>query len=669
MDRDILVNYNICLFHSRLPGNSLTMRSRAAALREPRSWRRQPEEGEGGMSGTPRIQVLVIAALAAFAAMAGPAVASEGAMPPLVHDIGISLLLAGGLAVVCARLKIPSIAAFLLAGVLVGPLVLRQVTDPDNIDTIAQLGFVLLLFMIGLELDVRGIVASGRTIIVAGLLQYPLSALFGYAVAYLLSLAGLGGSLLASGLAPFYVGIVIAGSSTLQVVKLFQEHFELDTQPGRIALALLIFQDIWAIIVTLVQPNLGHLSVTPILMSFAGIGILAVIAVVVSRFLVTVAFRWISKVPELILLGAVSWCFAVVMVGISLDEITGVFGVNLHLAVGSGMAALIAGATIANLPFSIEIVTKVGVVKDFFVTLFFVGLGISIPAIQGWDVPVLAIAIAIIAILARQVVFFPLLYFLGVDQRNSEVASIRLAQISEFGLVITFLGVQQGHLSPELNSAIILAFVATALATTPLYEQAYALHARLKPLLTRIGFKEPPAAEEEAADGHEIAILGLHRDASSLLHEITAVHPDFVSKVLVVDFNVALHERIKQLGFDVEYGDISNTETLVHAGVDKARIIVCTISDDLLRGITNRDLVMALRKINPGAIIIANAVDIKAYDEVYAAGADFVYMARLEVARTLSDLLGHAMQNRLSEYKKEKLEELGSLSARKEVLS
>lgn len=590
-------------------------------------------------------------------------------MPPLVHDIGISLLLAGVLAIVCARLKIPSIAAFLLAGVLAGPLVLRQVTDPENIDTIAQLGFVLLLFMIGLEIDIRSILKSGRTIIVAGLLQYPLTILFGFAAAKLLALIGLG-ALIEGNMAPFYIGVVIAGSSTIQVVKLFQEHFELDTEPGRIALSILIFQDIWAIVVTLLQPNLGHPEPLPIVFSFVGIGLLILLGVLLARFGVSYAFRWISKVPELILLGAISWCFVVVFLGTNLDAITEAgFGINLHMTVGPGMSALIAGATIANLPYSTEVITKVGIVKDFFVTLFFVGLGIAIPAPDGWSVPLLALGMAVVAIIARQLVFFPLLYLLGVDQRNSEVSSIRLAQISEFGLVIAFLGVEQGHISPDLNAAIILAFVLTALATTPLYQQAYALHELFRPWLSRLGFKEPPASEEEKSEEYAVAILGLHRDASSLLHEIAKRRPELLPRILVIDFNVALHDRIREMGVNVEYGDISNDETLLHAGIDKAKIVVCTISDDLLRGITNRELVKTVRKLNPGAVIIANAVDMKNYEAVERAGADYVYMARLEVAEALSELLGEVLAGRLKDYKAGKAEARGPMDQRREVLS
>ena len=221
------------------------------------------------------------------------AFAAGGEMPSLVHDIGISLLTAGVLAIIFTKLKIPSIAAFLIAGILIGPIGLKQVTDPVNIDTIAQLGFILLLFLIGLEIDVRKLLASGRILIVSGLLQYPLCVAFGVAVTKLLVFAGIGGELLSGNYAPLYIGFVVAASSTLLVVKLFQETFQLDTEAGRIALGLLIFQDIWAIGVIAVQPNFSSPEIIPILLSFLGIAVLAALAAFIAKFIITIPYSLI----------------------------------------------------------------------------------------------------------------------------------------------------------------------------------------------------------------------------------------------------------------------------------------------------------------------------------------------------------------------------------------
>lgn len=609
--------------------------------------------------------------LLALAAASPEARAAGGEMPSLVHDIGISLLTAGMLALIFARFKIPSIAAFLSAGILVGPIGLEQVTDPVNIDTIAQLGFIFLLFLIGLEIDFKKMFGSGKAVTVSGILQYPLTILFGIACVKLLVVLGIGAELLGSTpFAALYIGVIIAGSSTLLVVKLFQEHFELDTEPGRLALGMLIFQDIWVIIVILIQPNIQNPELGPIAMSFLGIAVLSAVAVVLSRFVIETGFEWIAKTPELTLTAALAWCFTVVFFGENLDLMTEMaFGVNLHMAVGSGMSALIAGACIANLPSATEVITKVSTVKDFFITLFFVALGISIPAPEGFGVLILAFVLAIIAILARQVVFFPLFYFTGVDQRNAEVSSIRLAQISEFGLVIAFLGVQLGHLDPNLSAAVIFAFVITALATPLLYGKAYEIHGWVRPVLEKFGFKAPPELVAERGKTFKLALLGFHRHASSLLSNLSQANPDLVRETLVVDFNVAIHPKIAATGATVKYGDLSNSETLHHIGLSNAEVVVCTIPDDLLRGIDNRELVQLVREMNPEAVIIANGISFDEVDNVYRAGADYVYMARLESATALADAIHHALGKRIEVYREQNIERHRLREGRNEVLN
>lgn len=603
-------------------------------------------------------------------ALSANAWAAGGELPSLVQDIGVSLLAAGVLAIIFARLHIPSIAAYLTAGVVVGPIGLGIVTDPVNVDTIAQLGFILLLFLIGMEIDFKRILASGKAIIVAGLLQYPLTILFGIVGVKLMLWMGIGGSLLGeSEYAALYIGVIIAGSSTLLVVKLFQEHFELDTEPGRLALGILIFQDIWVIVAIIIQPNLESPELAQIAFSFLGILLLSLITIMLSWSYVGRAFNWIAKSPELAMTGALAWCFLIVFVGVNLDQIFDYFyGRSFHMSVSAGMGALIAGASIANLPSSTEIITKVTTVKDFFITLFFVALGISIPMPESANVLLLAVAIAFLAIIARQFIFFPLFYWSGVDQRNGEVSAIRLAQISEFGLVIAFLGVKLGHLSASFASTVIFAFVITALATPVLYGKAYEIHRWMQPLLEKFGFRAPPELKMEQSKQYKLALLGFYRDASSLLYNLKQTNPELLHETLVVDFNIALHPAIREAGAHVHYGDLSNTETLHHVGLDQAQVIVCTIPDDLLRGISNRSLVRVVRGMCPDAVIIANSVSLSQVEEIYAAGADWVYQSRLEAARGLGEAVEQALVDQIEVFREKQAAMNFYTADRKEVL-
>jgi len=606
------------------------------------------------------VMALMLIPLSAFAA--------GNELPPLVHDIGVALFLSGFLAILFSRIKFPAIAGYILGGLIAGPLALGLVTDPANVDTIAQLGFVFLLFVLGLEIDLSKIKKSGRTIVASGLVSVPLIALFGFAAAKLLALIGFA-SIIGDGLGALYIGLAISVSSTLLVVKLFQEAFELDTVPGRLALGILVMEDLWAIVIILLQPSLENPEPAAILASFGGIALLFGIAVLAARNLVPVAFRWIAKTPEIILVGAIAWCFGIVFLGGSFDALTmSTIGQNFHINVSPGMAALIAGATIATLPYSTEIITKVNVVKDFFLTLFFVSLGLSIPAPSGISVFFLALAIAVIAIIARQLILFPLLYFTGADRRNAEVTAVRMAQISEFSLVVTFLGITLGHLSPDLATAIILAFVMTALTTGPFYHYAYDIHTFLSPVLRRLGFKSPARSDNDDEREWRLVILGFHRIASSLLHDIARDDPALIKDTLVIDYAVGLHDQIRKAGAHVEYGDLSNADTLHHAGVDRAEIVISTISDDIMRGINNAELVANVRKINPEALIIANAVNLSDVDQIYAAGANYVFVSRLDSAAALGEAIAYALNGTLAEYRDIREKAHGKPSTREEVL-
>lgn len=610
-----------------------------------------------------RSLTVALAILAAYPSIA----AAAGEASPLVRDIGFSFLMAGFLCFIFARLHIPQIAAFLIAGIIVGPELGRAVTDKANIETIANLGLVLLLFVIGLEINVHKLLASGRTLILTGLLQFPLCVAFGYAIGLWLQKSGWIG--VAGPYIPLYVGFTAAASSTLLVVKLLQEKFQLDTVVGRISLGILIFQDIWTIVVLALQPNLERPELGPVGLTFLGIAILTVIAALVAKYLLPTAFRWIAKTPELILVGAVGWCFAVGALGYHLGDILGLAGIKAHISVSYEMGALIAGAAIAGLPFAHEIVTKIGVVRDFFVTLFFVALGMGIPRPKDVDVLFFALILSVIAVAARYLVFFPLMYFTGLDRRNAFVASTRLAQISEFCLVIAYLGVVHNHVTSEAVSAVIFGFVLTALLTPLLFQAGDALHDRLGSFLEVLGFRTPAVAHhgpDEHSD-HALAILGFHRVASSFLHEIARNNPELLKEVLVVDFNVALHPAIRKLGAAVKYGDISNFESLHHLGVDRAKVVLSTVPDDLLKGIDNLRLARALRRLCPNAIIMVNAIRFGDVKKMYEAGADYVSLGRMDSAGNLFQALEAALNGEIKEYRSSQEERFGPLHERSEV--
>lgn len=589
-----------------------------------------------------------------------------GSVNPLVQDIGVALLGAGVLSVAAERLKLPQVAAFLGAGVLVGPIGLKLVTNPDNIETIASLGLTLLLFLIGLEIDPRGLLAKGRVLLVGGLLQVPLTVLGAWG---LLSALGATGLPVPGGADRVYLALATGFSSTLLVVKLLHERLRMDTTGGKVAVGLLIFQDLWAIVILALQPRLDNPSVVPVVSTFAGIAALIAIAALLARLILPPAFHFVAKTPPLLVTASLAWCFGLGLLGSHLGDIAHKVGIDLPLGVSLELGALIAGASIASFPFAHDVVAKIGNLRDFFITLFFVALGMGIPVPENQGIVFMALTVGVITLLTRPLVFLPLMRWGGLNRRHALESSVFLAQISEFALVIAYLGESLGHISRDTVTITTLGFVATALITPALFDRVEqgtravcGAWDRLRPL------PETDADPVTEVDAPDVVLLGFHRIASSLLHDLGLFHPHLLPRTLVIDFNVGIHDAIRARGARVRYGDLANPESLAHSGLEHAHLIVCTVGDDLLKGTTNVRLVRQLRKLAPEAEIIAIALHVSDFAKLYEAGATWVYAPRTDSSSALIPAIDASLNGSLADWVATRRAVLGPLTWRDEVI-
>ncbi len=593
--------------------------------------------------------------------------AAAGASP-LVSELGLCLLAAGFLSAVFERLRIPTIAALLGAGVLVGPVGLGLVTQAADIETIASLGLTLLLFVIGLEVNPRSLLTSGRTLLVTGAVQVPLTVLL--AATAFFGLSSLLPQQLADKYTILYLALACAFSSTLLVVRFLQQHRWLDTVAGRLSVGLLIFQDIWAIVVLALQPSFEAPEWTPIALTFGGIFLLVGLAAVTARYLLSSLFNAVAKHPDLMVSVALAWCFFVGLAGANLGRLLALFGISIDISVSLEMGALIAGMMLASSPYHHDVAAKISNLRDFFVTLFFVALGMSIPVPRGSEVLLIAALLVILTLLSRLLVFFPLLCATGLDRTNALSASIKLSQISEFCLVIVYLGVKAGHIEAELASSVIFAFVATALLTPSLFRSSRTLPQTLAPLLDWLGFKSPAEHVSNTAQHGppRIVILGFHRVAFALLQDLGRQHPDWLSDVLVVDTNVNAHAAIRELGARVSYGDAGNAESLRHAQVGAAQVVISTVPDELLSGTSNEAIIKAVRSISRDVPVFASASHGQQAQVLYAAGATYVYSPSVETANGVLGALVASLEGKLDDFQVTRLAACGPLLDRGEIL-
>jgi Kef-type K+ transport system membrane component KefB/voltage-gated potassium channel Kch len=572
-------------------------------------------------------------------------------MHELIGDITFCILFAWGLGLLAHFSRQPLILAYLVAGFFIGPFGMGWVKSQESISIISELGLIFMLFMIGLEIDLKKIIRAGPVILFAAGGQ-----LLGGCILGILFFVGMGLSLGGGSFDALYLCVACALSSTVIIVKVLYEKRELDTLPGRITLGILVLQDIFAILFLAVQPSLANLQVSVILISVARVGVLVATALVLSRYVLPRLFHQIARRPELILLGALAWCFLI-------SEIAE----KLHLS--REMGSLVAGVSLSTFPYALDVTAKVTTLRDFFITLFFVALGMTIP-IPTSSVIVLALMIAAFTVVSRVVTTFTPLYLMKQGLRASLLPAINLAQISEFSLVVIQTGITAGHIKTETSSAASFAFVVLAVVSTFCMARSSEITKGLIGPLKKLGLRDLDHAHH--ADGQEgghganrIVILGFFRAASALMSQIERQNEALLEQITVIDFNPNVFRTLTDRGVHVIYGDISNVDTLVHAGIGKAEIIILSVPDSLLVGASNEKLVRHVRALNPDAKIVATADFLAGVNDLYAAGADYVTVTRLTDALELYSVI-EASDAGLLEDKRAEMD--AQLAERREVL-
>jgi Kef-type K+ transport system membrane component KefB len=573
-------------------------------------------------------------------------------MHELIRDITLCILFAWMLGLLAHFTRQPLILAYLIAGFCIGPFGAGWVHSQESISVISELGLIFMLFMIGLEIDLKKIIRAGPVILIAAGGE-----LLGGCLLGVLFFMAIGLSLGGGAFDALYLTVACALSSTVIIVKVLYEKRELDTLPGRITLGVLVLQDIFAILFLAVQPSLANLQVSVIVLSIARVGALVATALILSRYVLPRLFHQIARRPELLLLGALAWCFLI-----------GEIAEKLHLS--REMGSLVAGVSISTFPYALDVTAKVTTLRDFFITLFFVALGMTIPIPNG-SVITLALIIAGFTVVSRMVTTFTPLYLMKQGLRASLLPAINLAQISEFSLVVIQTGITAGHIKTETANAASFAFVVLAVVSTFVMARSGEITKGLIGPLKKIGLRDLDHAHH--AESHEgghgetnrIVILGFFRAASALLDQIERQNEALLEQITVIDFNPNVFRTLGNRGIHVIYGDISNVDTLVHAGIGKAEIIILSVPDSLLVGANNEKLVRHVRALNPSAKIVANADVLASVADLYAAGADYVTVTRLTDAAELFAVI-EATDAGLLEDKRAEMD--ARLADRKEVL-
>ena len=550
-------------------------------------------------------------------------------MHQLLPDIGVAVIAATALGLIAHWSRQPIILGYLLAGAAIGPRIgLGLVHDQESIEVISEIGLILLLFIIGLEMNLKALLSSGRQLLVAGFGQFPLCALLGVAL-----FAAMGYGLSGAASDGLYLALMCGLSSTAVVVKLLYDKGELDTLPGRMTLGVLVIQDVYAIFILAFQPNFASPSAGPILKAVAGTVVLLLAGFLFSKYVLRRVFSSIAKAPEMVVAVSIGWCAAVA-------------GAAGAMGLSKEMGALVAGLSIAAFPYSIHVTAKTLPLRDFFLTLFFVSLGMQITPPR-WDMVGLVVTMVVFVVATRFLTVYPLIALSGGGRRTAFITSLNLAQISEFSLVIASLGVFYKHVGENTVAVTIYAMAATAVLSSYAIRFNHELYVAFERLMARLG-KGAPAAAGAGGNGdaghgsHDrrpVVLLGVHRTARAVIDALAEKSPDLLSRVRVVDFNPETLRNLAARGVAGTFGDLASHDTLEHAHLHNCELIVSTIPDTLLKGTDNQTLVKVCRSLAPKATVVATADDARHEQVLRAEGAEFVINPHTLAAGQLAALI------------------------------
>ena len=527
---------------------------------------------------------------------------------PFLREMVALFVASAVLTWLCRRFRLSPVVGFFLAGVLIGPDGLALVENEELIRGTAEVGVILLLFTVGVEMELEKLRRMKRFVAIGGGLQVGLTAL---AVLGLLALAGVPWR---TGL---YSGFLVALSSTAIVLKLLADRGQTRTPSGQITIGVLVFQDLAVVGMVLLIPTLasGAFSASGVLLTLAeALGIVALVLVAALRLVPPLLDRVAgTRSPELFLLTVVSICFGVAW-------IASLGGVSLALG------AFLAGLAVGSSRFREHAVGEVLPLQTLFNAVFFVSIGMLLDLGFLASEPLLVLGVAGAVVLLKGGLTFASVLALRYPVGVAATASLSLAQIGEFSLVLAQAGREVG-LSPaglgERGEQVFLSCVVLLMAATPLLSG-------LGPRLTRwrggdVGEpSEPPSPDGERPREDHVVVAGFGLAGRRLAHELATFDLPYV----VVDLNPVTVTAARARDVPILHGDLARPAVLRRAGIGGARALVVAINDPAA---TIR-IVQQAKLMRPRLHVVARCPYLVDRESLVEAGADVVVAEEMEAA-------------------------------------
>ena len=552
-------------------------------------------------------------------------------MGSIYTELTLIIVLAAGLSIFFRFLRQPPILAYILAGVILGPLGIIHLQGKEVITSLAEIGITLLLFMLGLELRFSELKSVGKVSIITGLAQILFTSVVGYSLSIFLGF---------SPIVSLYVSIALTFSSTIIIVKLLSDKKDLQSLYGKISVGFLLVQDFVAIVALIFLSGFtggGPFS----LLEFFTIILKAVVlfgwVILLSWHFLPYLINKISHSPETLFLFSIAWAF-----GLSALVTSPLIGFSIEIG------GFLAGLALANSLENYQIISRVRPLRDFFITIFFVTLGTRLLISDFSEILIPGVILSAFVLIGNPIIVMIIMGALGYRKRTGFMAGLTVAQISEFSLILMIMGNRIGHVSDQAVSLVTFVGAITFVISTYMILNNNYLYKLLSPFLDifeRSNVREKRITAEKIKD--HVVLIGVRRMGESILE---ALKKDEKTKIVAVDFNPDIVETLKEDGVISFYGDIADEEIQELAQIDKAKLIISTVSDledNLL-------LLKSIKNLKKKPKVVLLALEKHEARELYKEGADYVVIPHIAGGHHLAKILVEENHMELIEKYKEK---------------
>ena len=545
----------------------------------------------------------------------------------LTTDLAIILLSATVVGFLAKQSGQPTIIAYIITGVLIGPAALGLVEVTELTETLSELGLAFLLFLLGIKMRLDEISHILKPIVLISIPQMLAVALAGIGISLLLGFGTV---------EAIIVGLAVMYSSTAVVIKMLTDKDEATSLYGKIDVGILLVQDIVVVIILAVlaagRPDSATEVATTLGIVLVLVAAITAAAIGASKYVLPPVFRRIADNKEVFFLIAISWAFLFVLVSDEINTILAPLGIEAYLSIEMG--AFLAGLAIAQLPYSIELKDRVNPLTDLFVMVFFVSVALSLELSElvfYWQEALIAAAVLMVA---KFSIFFLLINWQEFDLETTFLGSIGMMQISEFGIIVGVAAQQGGFIDIEMLGFLTLLALITMSVSVYFMAFNHQLFERAKPYLSRWETAEEFGGGKVAYKDHAV-VIGYDDVTRNALDILAEQYKD----VVVVDRKTDHIEAIEAAGYNAVYGDFRSNTVRKDAAVKKAAFVLSSsVQVDVNKAI--------LREVDDSATVFVEAQRIEDARELYNRGAHCVIIATQLAAERLSTYLEAYLEDR-----------------------